>query len=72
MLLFMLAQIHNVGRRLTLALMLGLAVGMVSCASHKEVALVDDPEGKKESSIPWNKQEKWENTGPLSGLTDRR
>jgi len=45
---------------------------LVSCASQKSVALVDDPTGEKGSSIPWNKQEKWENTGPLSGLTDRR
>ncbi|HJT81154.1 MAG TPA: hypothetical protein VJ719_08150 [Chthoniobacterales bacterium] len=47
------------------------AFGVVSCASQKKVALVDDP-NQTESSIPWNKQEKWENTGPLSGLTDRR
>jgi len=56
--------------------MIGLTciVGMtlVSCATHKETALVNDPTGEQGSSIPWNKQEKWENTGPMAGLTDRR
>jgi hypothetical protein len=53
---------------------LGIALGLllVSCASEKHVALVDDPDAKKESSVPWNKPEKWENSGPLSGLSDRR
>jgi hypothetical protein len=44
----------------------------VSCASEKHFALVDYPSGEKESTIPWNKQEKWENSGPLNGVTDRR
>jgi len=56
--------------------MLGLTCLMgptlVSCATHKETALVNDPTDNGGSSIPWNKQEKWENTGPMSGLTDRR
>jgi hypothetical protein len=67
----MLEQIRKVKRGLSLALVFGFGFALVSCATHKEVALVEDPE-KKESSIPWNKQEKWESTGPLSGLTDRR
>jgi hypothetical protein len=35
------------------------------------MALVDDPNGQ-DSTIPWNKREKWEDTGPMSGLSDRR
>src|SRR6266481_2659790 len=36
------------------------------------MALVDDPDAKKESQIPWNKQEKWETQGQFAGMTDRR
>jgi hypothetical protein len=71
--LFMLVLIRKLGKNLSVGLMSALVLFLVSCASQKEnVALVDDPNGKKESSVPWNKPEKWENTGPLSGLTDRR
>ena len=69
----MLAQIRKLGRVVVWAAGSVILFGLVSCASQKEqVALVDDPNGPNESSIPWNKQEKWENTGPLTGLTDRR
>jgi hypothetical protein len=69
----MLARIRKAGRALTIATTVFVGFGLVSCASEKEhVALVDDPTGSNESSIPWNKQEKWESTGPLTGLTDRR
>jgi hypothetical protein len=69
----MLARIRRLGKAVTVAITLGAGCMLAACATHKEhVALVDDPNGNKESSIPWNKQEKWENTGPLSGLTDRR
>lgn len=45
----------------------------VSCASERNVAVVSDPtEGKEQSMIPWNKQEKWESTGNLGNITDRR
>jgi len=33
---------------------------MVSCASEKPPALVGDPNDHPESTIPWNRQEKWE------------
>ena len=68
----MLEQIRKIQKPLTFALILGFGFALASCASHKEVALVDDPSDEKGSSIPWNKQEKWENSGPLSGLSDRR
>ena len=67
----MLGQVRNIGKSLTFAVIFAFAFALVSCATQKQVALVDDP-NQTESSIPWNKQEKWENTGPMSGLTDRR
>jgi outer membrane biogenesis lipoprotein LolB len=49
----------------------GLFLG--ACATQKDPpALVSDPDAKKESQIPWNKQEKWESEGQLSGMSDRR
>ena len=69
----MLAQIHKIVSRLAIGMTLVVVFMFVSCASQKQnVALVEDPNGEKESSIPWNKQEKWENTGPLNGISDRR
>ena len=69
----MLVLIHKLGKNLGVGLLSALGLFLISCASHKEhMALVDDPNGQKESSVPWNKPEKWENTGHLSGLTDRR
>ena len=67
----MLGQIRRNSKAVSVGVICAFGLALVSCASHKEVALVEDPD-KKESSIPWNKQEKWENTGPLSGVTDRR
>lgn len=49
-------------------------MAIVSCASTKETPrLVDDPDDHGDSSIPWNKQEKWEMAGgQLKEFTDRR
>ena len=68
----MLVQIRKAGASLMLGLTCLMGATFVSCATHKETALVNDPSGEDGSSIPWNKQEKWEGTGPMSGLTDRR
>ena len=53
-------------------LIVALATGLVSCATQKHVALVNDPDAHKESQIPWNKQEKWEVGGDLRNISDRR
>ncbi|MEP7015565.1 MAG: hypothetical protein ABI925_09005 [Verrucomicrobiota bacterium] len=46
---------------------------MISCSTPKEdQRLVDDPSDKKEGTVPWNRPEKWESGGNLSGMTDRR
>ncbi|MFN2542872.1 MAG: hypothetical protein ABR514_12010 [Chthoniobacterales bacterium] len=53
--------------------MFAITIGFVSCASQKQqVRLVNDPEDHGDSSIPWNKQEKWETGGQFAGMTDRR
>lgn len=55
-------------------LLLTALVTLGACASQKEPpALVSDPAGKPESSLPWNKQEKWEVAGGLpSQMTGTR
>jgi Spy/CpxP family protein refolding chaperone len=69
----MLALIRKIRKGIATALLLTAAVSFVSCASQKQqVAVVDDPDAKHESMVPWNKQEKWESQGNLGGITDRR
>jgi len=70
---FMRALIPNLKRELATALLLASATMFVSCASQKQqVRLVDDPDAHHESTIPWDKQEKWETENQFSGMTDRR
>ena len=52
-------------------LFVGSAALLSSCA-HEKPALVEDPDSKHESQMPWNKQEKWETQGQMAGITDRR
>jgi outer membrane biogenesis lipoprotein LolB len=52
-------------------LMLVVAATLLGCAKDQP-ALVDDSSTKNESSMPWNKQEKWETQGQMGGITDRR
>jgi hypothetical protein len=68
----MLAPIRKLGKRIALGLLLMFGLTFVSCATHRSVALVDDPDAQRESEIPWNKQEKWEVGGPLQNVSDRR
>ena len=53
------------------AILVAAATILVSCASDKP-ALVNDPDAKHESLVPWNKQEQWETGGQFAGMTDRR
>jgi hypothetical protein len=50
------------------------AVGaFTSCATKEQPPLIGDNTGNtRESSLPWNKQEKWESQGQYAGMTDRR
>ena len=68
----MLALVREIRKALVSALLLSAAVTLVSCASQKQVTLVDDPDNKQESMVPWNKQERWETAGQFANMTDRR
>jgi hypothetical protein len=67
------AQVHKVRKNVTSALLCALAIAITSCASTQETPrLVNDPDDRGDSTIPWNKQEKWETAGQLSEFTERR
>jgi hypothetical protein len=68
----MLAQVRNLRTIVVPVLLCALVVAMTSCATQKETALVNDPDNRHDSLIPWNKQEKWETGGQFAGMTDRR
>jgi len=53
---------------LTIALLSGILAGFSSCATEQpQTALINDPDAHTESSIPWNKPEKWETGAQLPG-----
>jgi len=60
---------RRLARCLTIALLAVAAAGMFSsCATEKpHTALVNDPDLQSESSIPWNKPEKWEGAANIPG-----
>ncbi len=68
----MLAQVLNpsCSRAIWLLLITAGALAFSSCATKEEPQLIADSTGR-ESSMPWNKQEKWENTGQLGGMADQ-
>ena len=58
-------------RATSLVLLVGAACALSSCATKKEAPLVSDNAGGPESQIPWNQQQKWEQSGTLGPLADR-
>ena len=70
----MLAQIRKQERKVAAVLLLAAASMLASCVTEKErVALVNDPDAKPESAMPWNKQEKWEGGGSqFATFSDKR
>jgi hypothetical protein len=68
----MLAQVRNLRTIVVPVLLCAFMVAMSSCATQKQTALVNDPDDRHDSMIPWNKQEQWETTGQFAGMTDRR
>jgi hypothetical protein len=62
---------HSVARAAKFALLLGIAGGFASCATKakKPQLLSSGPEA--ESTLPWNKAEKWESQGELTGMAER-
>jgi len=74
----MLAQVLRYRKNILAIMFCAVAMTLASCASQKEsVRLVNDPDDHRDSSIPWNQQEKWEiapdvnQLGP-SGSSDSR
>jgi hypothetical protein len=68
----MLAQVLKLRKTIVPVLLFAFATSMVSCATHQDVRLVSDPDDRRESVIPWNKQESWETGSQFAGMTDRR
>jgi hypothetical protein len=68
----MLAQIHKLRKIVVPVLLCAFVVAMTSCATQQNTALVQDPDDRHDSSIPWNKQEAWETGGQFANMTDRR
>ncbi|MFN2507625.1 MAG: hypothetical protein ABR589_02510 [Chthoniobacterales bacterium] len=53
-----------------IVLLAAAAAALNSCATKDEPALIADEHGR-ESALPWNKQEKWEQTGQLGPMAER-
>jgi hypothetical protein len=75
----MLAQARKYRKNILAVLFCALAMIVASCASQSEsVRLVDDPDDRPDSSLPWSKQEKWEiapdvnQLGPTASSDSRR
>lgn len=51
-------------------LLAGIALALSACAKEKP-PLIADESAQRESTIPWNEQEKWESEGQFGGLSDR-
>lgn len=67
----MLAAILRIKRAVVCGCLVVAGLSLISCATDKTVSVVDDPDGKKDSStIPWNKQEKWEQGADMGGLAN--
>lgn len=68
----MLARVRNPFRQTAkLSFLIAAACVLASCATKEQPQLVGDPSSTRESSLPWNKQEKWEGTGQLGGMAER-
>ena len=75
----MLAQVHKFRRKILAVLFCAVAITLASCASQKDsVRLVDDPDDRGGSALPWSRQEKWEVApdanalGPTASSDSRR
>jgi hypothetical protein len=67
----MLAAIFNRSTTRTAKLSLLIALSaFTSCATKEKPPLVSSG-NDRESSLPWNQQQKWENQGQLGGMAER-
>ena len=69
----MLATIRDrIHLKLVLLALFALSGAFTSCATHKETAFISDGNDKKETSLPWNEQQKWEREGEGAMLNQQR
>jgi hypothetical protein len=54
------------------ALLAAFALSFSSCATKRTTAFLSDPNEKKETSLPWNEQTKWEREGEGAMLNQQR
>jgi outer membrane biogenesis lipoprotein LolB len=52
-------------------LLASAALALSSCATKQEPVLVSDGTNGRESALPWNQQQKWENAGQFGALADQ-
>jgi hypothetical protein len=45
---------------------------LMSCATKDPAPLIEDPNAKKETALPWNEQQKWEREGEAAALNQQR
>ncbi len=71
--LYMLDQIRNSPwfRATHFILLIGAVSALTSCATKRPEPLISDRAAGPESQIPWNEQQKWEQTGQLGPLAER-
>lgn len=58
--------------RVAIAISVGLAASLSSCATKDPGPLINDPNAKKETALPWNEQQKWEREGEAAALNQQR
>jgi hypothetical protein len=65
----MLARISNLDRSqlVRITLLVCIVCGMAACV-HETPPLIADPNGGRETALPWNEQTKWERDGSAAGL----
>ncbi|HEV3409901.1 MAG TPA: hypothetical protein VG095_06390 [Chthoniobacterales bacterium] len=51
-------------------LLLGFAAGLLTACAAKEEPQLVSTGADRESSLPWNKQERWENTGQFGAMAE--
>ena len=61
---------HSVVRAARFVLLAASATICASCATKQPPPLISDGTGR-ESTLPWNKQENWENQGQLGDIADK-
>jgi len=55
--------ILDLKRNVSIILLTAGTSTLISCAHEKDTQLVSEPNRKYESTIPWNRQEQWEQEG---------